>query len=120
MNVGTPENPQYVPNTTVVPASSFYNNFFDRGNEASALYDASYLKLRQLSLYYDLPQQWVNSIGFNYIKVGFVGSNLLLFTENPHFDPELNAMQGRNLTYGVEDMSYPSTRSFGFSIKTEF
>lgn len=119
-NVGTPENPQYVPNTTSVPASTFYNNFFDRGNEASATYDASYVKLRQLSLYYDLPFGMVNRIGFQAIKVGVVGSNLLLFTENPHIDPELNALQGRNITYGVEDMSYPSTRSFGFSIKTQF
>ncbi len=120
MNVGTAENPQYVPNTTVVPASTYYNNFFDRGNEASALYDASYLKLRQVSIYYSFPDQFAKSIGFQTIKAGFVGSNLLLFTENPHFDPELNAMQGRNLTYGVEDMSYPSSRSFGFSIKTQF
>lgn len=120
VNVGTAENPQYVPNTTVVSASSFYNNFFDRGNEASALYDASYLKLRQLSIYYSLPEAWISRIGFEQVKVGVVGSNLLLFTENPHFDPELNAMQGQQLTYGVEDMSYPSTRSFGFSIKTEF
>ena len=120
MNVGTAENPQYVPNTTSVPASTFYNNFYDRGNEASALYDASYLKLRQLSIYYDLPVTWVSPIGFQKIRMGFVGSNLLLFTENPHFDPELNALQGRNIIYGVEDMSYPSTRSFGFSIKTEF
>lgn len=120
MNVGTAESPQYVTNTTSVPASTYYNNFFDRGNEASALYDASYLKLRQLSIYYDLPMAWVSQIGFQKVRVGFVGSNLLLFTENPHFDPELNALQGRNITYGVEDMSYPSTRSFGFSIKTEF
>lgn len=119
-NVGTSENPQYVTNTTSVPASTFYNNFYDRGNEASALYDASYLKLRQLSIYYDLPVSWVSEIGFQKVRVGFVGSNLLLFTENPHFDPELNALQGKNITYGVEDMSYPSTRSFGFSIKTEF
>ncbi|MBN7816500.1 SusC/RagA family TonB-linked outer membrane protein [Algoriphagus pacificus] len=120
MNVGTAENPQYVTNTTSVPASTFYNNFYDRGNEASALYDASYVKLRQLSIYYDLPMNWVSQIGFQKVRVGFIGSNLLLFTENPHFDPELNALQGRNITYGVEDMSYPSTRSFGFSIKTEF
>ncbi|MBS4040906.1 MAG: SusC/RagA family TonB-linked outer membrane protein [Flavobacteriales bacterium] len=120
VNVGTAENPQYVPNTTVVSASSYYNNFYDRGNEASALYDASYIKLRQLSIYYSLPDAWISQIGIEQLKVGVVGSNLLLFTENPHVDPELNAMQGQRLTYGVEDMSYPSTRSLGFSIKTEF
>ncbi|MCM4157957.1 SusC/RagA family TonB-linked outer membrane protein [Gramella sp. AN32] len=119
-NVGTPENPQYEPNTTPVPASRFYNNFYDRGNEASALYSASYVKLRQLSLYYSFSDKFVKSIGFQSLKLGFVGSNLLLFTENPHFDPELNALQGRNIVYGVEDMSYPSTRSFGMSLKTQF
>ena len=120
VNVGTAENPQYTQNTTSVPASTFYNNFFDRGNEASALYSASYVKLRQVALYYTLPRDLTQSIGFENIKLGLVGSNLLLFTENPHFDPELNAVQGRNLISGVDDFSYPSTRSFGFSLKTEF
>jgi len=120
VNVGTAENPDYVENTTNVPASSYYNAYFSRGNEASALYDASYIKLRQLSVYYNLSEQFCNRIGFQKIKLGFIGSNLLLFTENPHIDPELNASQGRNIVYGVDDMSYPSTRSFGFSIKTQF
>ncbi len=120
VNTGTVENPVYVPNTTAVPASQFYNNYFDRGNEASALYDASYLKLRQVALYYNLPATLSRSIGFQSIKLGVIGSNLLLFTENPHFDPELNAVQERKIIYGVDDFSYPSTRSFGFSIKTQF
>lgn len=120
MNIGSNENPQYVKNTTVAPAGSFYNNFYDRGNEAAALYDASYVKLRQVSLYYKIPKKLSNKMGFERIQVGFVGSNLLLFTENPHFDPELSAMQGRNQTFGVEDMSMPSTRSYGFSLKTSF
>ncbi|MEX2569644.1 MAG: SusC/RagA family TonB-linked outer membrane protein [Cyclobacteriaceae bacterium] len=120
MNIGTPEAPQYVTNTTSVSASAFYNNFYDRGNEASALYDASYIKFRQISLYYTLDHNLAKEVGFQKIQFGFIGNNLLLFTENPHFDPELNAIQGRNFTYGVEDMSYPSSRSYGFSIKTEF
>lgn len=119
-NSGTSENPTYVPNDISVSASSYYNNFFDRGNEESALYDASYLKLRQVSIYYTFPDELTNSIGFTEIKMGIVGSNLLLFTENPHFDPELNAVQERNIVYGVEDFSYPSTRNFGFSLKTQF
>lgn len=119
-NIGTAEAPNYVPNTKSVPASQYYNNYFDRGNEASALYDASYVKLRQVSLYYALPEKMVKKIGFEDIKLGVIGSNLFLWTENPHFDPELNSLEGRNLTYGVEDMSYPSARSFGFSLKTQF
>ncbi len=120
VNMGTADNPQYVPNTRAVPASTFYNNFFDRGNEASATYDASYVKLRQVALYYNLPASFTKRLRLQTLKVGFVGSNLLLFTENPHVDPELNAFQETNIIYGVDDMSYPSARSYGFSIKTEF
>lgn len=120
VNVGTTDNPQYVPNTKSVPASTFYNNFFDRGNEASATYDASYVKLRQVALYYTIPSNVTQRLHLQSLKVGFVGSNLLLFTENPHVDPELNAFQETNIIYGVDDMSYPSARSYGFSIKTEF
>lgn len=120
MNIGTSENPEYVPNTTNVSASAYYNNLFDRGNEAAALYDASYIKLRQLAIYYDMPSAWSQRIGLQDLKLGLIGNNLLLFTENPHFDPELNNIQERNFTYGVEDMSYPSTRSIGLSLKSNF
>ena len=90
VNVGTEENPQYVPNTTAVAASTFNNAYYDRGNEASALYDASYLKLRQLSIYYTFSDNTARSIGVDNLKIGLVGSNLLLFTENPHFDNTLD------------------------------
>ncbi|MCG2462690.1 SusC/RagA family TonB-linked outer membrane protein [Flavobacteriaceae bacterium F89] len=120
VNVGTAENPEYVPNSTAVAASTFNNAFYDRGNEASALYDASYVKLRQLSIYYTFPERMAKSMGVENLKIGLIGSNLLLFTENPHFDPELNALQERNIVYGVDDFSYPSTRSFGVSLKINF
>lgn len=120
MNIGTADAPNYVTNTTNVPASQFYNNFFDRGNEASALYDASYVKVRQVGLYMNLPERAVQAIGLQNLKIGLVGSNLFLFTENPHFDPELNALQETSIIAGVEDFSYPSTRSFGLSLKTQF
>ncbi len=119
VNTGTADNPVYVPNTTKVPASQFYNNFFDRGNEASALYDASYVKIRQVGLYLNC-NELAQKLKMQSLKLGLIGSNLFLFTENPHFDPELNGMQETNQVYGVEDFSYPSTRSFGLSIKTEF
>ncbi len=120
VNIGTTDNPEYVPNTTNVEASRFYNNFFDRGNEESAVYDASYVKLRQVGIYYGFSEKICSRIGLQRMSLGIIGNNLLLFTENPHVDPELNGVQDRNLTYGVEDMSYPSSRSIGVSLKTEF
>jgi TonB-linked SusC/RagA family outer membrane protein len=116
VNVGTDQAPVYVDNTTAIPAQNYYNQYYDRDNEANALYDASYLKLREVRLSYRLPQKLVQKIHFTGIKFSFIAKNLAVFTENPHFDPELAAMQGQNFAFGVEDMSYPSSRSFGFSI----
>ncbi len=107
-------------NSTSVPAQTFYNQFYNRANEESALYSATYLKLRAVKLGYDLSGQWMSKVGLRSFNVSLIGRNLLLFTENPHFDPELTTMQGRDVAKGVEDMAYPSARSFGMRIKAKF
>ena len=120
VNQGTEASPEFVPNTTTVSAAEYYNQYYNRANEESALYDASYLKLRQLGIQYTLPKTLTKSWGLEEIKIGLVGNNLLIFTENSHFDPELSAMQGRNFAQGVEDMAYPGTRSFGVNVGLKF
>lgn len=117
VNIGTTDNPNYVPNTTSISAQNYYGQYYDRDNEANALYDASYLKLRELRLSYTLPQRLVQRWKLAGVRLSLIGKNLAVATENPHFDPELAAMQGRNFAFGVEDMSYPSSRSFGVSLQ---
>ncbi|MFK7932497.1 MAG: SusC/RagA family TonB-linked outer membrane protein, partial [Saprospiraceae bacterium] len=117
VNVGTPSEPQYEENATAIAAQPYYIQFFDRDNEANALYDATYLKLREAYIGISLPKNLIERIGFADATFSVVGRNLLLFTENPHFDPELNALQGRSFAQGVEDMSYPSARSVGVSLR---
>ncbi len=119
-NIGSIENPNYVANTASISAADYYGQYYNRANEANALYDASYLKLRQLSLGYEISPKFTEKLGIEKIRLAIVGSNLFVWTENPHFDPELSTMQGRNFAYGVEDMSYPSTRSVGFSVGLKF
>lgn len=116
-NIGTTSEPNYVTNDKALTAQDYYGQFFDRDNEANALYDASYVKLRSVRLAYQLPQKSARKMGFEGLQIALIGQNLWLLTENPHFDPELNALQGRSYVQGVEDMSYPSTRNFGVSLK---
>jgi hypothetical protein len=59
----------------------------------------------------------MQKINFSELKLSLIGKNLAVWTENPHFDPEVSAMQGPNFAFGVEDMSYPSSRSFGLSLQ---
>ncbi len=120
VNVGTEDKPEYIPNTTPVSAAEYYNQFYNRANEESSLYDASYIKLRQVGLTYTFPDKWVEKMKLNSFKVGVIATNLFTITENPHFDPELSAMQGTNQVFGVEDLSYPSSRSLGFNVQLTF
>ncbi|MEQ8810942.1 MAG: hypothetical protein RIE59_17860 [Imperialibacter sp.] len=53
---------------------------------------------------------------FRDVRFSVVGRNLMLWTENPHFDPETLSMSGGTLQPGVENMAYPSARSFGFNL----
>lgn len=110
----------YSPNANELSARDFYWSHFNRGNEAVGTYDASFLKLREARLGYNLPADIANKIGAERIRVSLIGRNLLLFTENPHFDPEVFSFNGSQIIPGVEDMATPSSRSFGFNVNVTF
>ena len=118
VNVGTEENPVWQQNTTAISAESYYRQYFDRNHEENNIYDASYLKLRQFSIGYTFRSE--DETGLlkrgRKLRVALIGRNLFAFSGIPHFDPEQSAVQGPKFVGGVEDMSYPSTRSFGIKL----
>jgi hypothetical protein len=86
----------------------------------AAKYDATFLKLREVTIGYTIPRKLLTRIPVQDIKISLVGRNLALWTENPHFDPETMAMGGGTLIPGVEDMAIPSTRNIGFNLNIKF
>lgn len=110
----------YVPNDVAVSARDFYWSHFNRGNEEVGLYDATYLKLRELRFGYTFGKNVAAKIGAQKLSLNLVGRNLLLFTENPHFDPETFSYDGSTIVPGVEDMATPSTKSIGFHLGVTF
>jgi len=119
VNTGTAANPVFTTNTVAVSAESYYRQFYDRNHEENNTYDASFLKLRQFSVGYTFD----NLSLFNQdasLSLSLIGRNLFAITENPHFDPEQLAVQGQGFVSGVEDMSYATTRSFGFKAGFNF
>jgi TonB-linked SusC/RagA family outer membrane protein len=110
----------FTPNTIKITSRNWHNRYYERNNVEAAKYDASYVKLREVTLGYNFPREFISKTPFQDIKVSFVARNLALWTENPHFDPETLAMSGGTLQPGVENMSFPSTRSLGFNINLKF
>lgn len=120
VNNGTAAAPKYEANTKSISAADYYGQYYNRANEATAMFDASFIKLRQVALSYSLPQSLSKRIGASSMKLAVILNNVLLFNDNPNVDPELNAIQGRKYVYGVEDMSIPSSRSYGFNLNVNF
>ncbi|MCT8338905.1 SusC/RagA family TonB-linked outer membrane protein [Flavobacteriaceae bacterium TK19130] len=122
VNVGTAENPAYVPNTTAVSAETYYRQFYDRNHEENNIYDASYLKLRQFQVGYtfQLKDGFLGLQQGGEVSLSLIGRNIFAISEIPHFDPEQLAVQGEGFVSGVEDMSYATSRSIGFKAGINF
>lgn len=103
-------------------ARSFHKNYYDHNSEAQLL-DASFVKLRELKLGYQLPQSLLKKVYLQNATVSLFGRDLLLFTDskNKHIDPE-NAMAntGNGLVLGFENLSIPSSRSVGIQVNVSF
>ncbi len=118
VNTGSADNPVYVENTKAVSAEAYYRNFYDRNHEENNTYNASFLKLRQLSVGYRFSGSFFQN--GKSLDVALIGRNLFAISEIPHFDPEQLAVQGQQFVSGVEDMSYATTRSIGFKLGFNF
>ncbi len=79
------------------------------------LYDATNIRLRELSLGYKFP----NRVMGTGIKLSLIGRNLMFFKNNAPFDPDITASTGVGLQ-GVDIFSLPSTRSFGVNLSLDF
>lgn len=106
------EDGSYVPNTTEVSASAYWRGL---GPIAEAsVFDASFIKLRELRLGYNLPQSFTQRLGMRTARIALVGRNLALWSDVPHIDPE-TAFNSSNVQ-GFEYSQMPSARSWGINI----
>lgn len=84
----------------------------------NTLFDASFVKLREASLTYSLPDRLITRTRLTGIQLALIGRNLALWTpkSQPHIDPEVSSF-GTGNNQGFEYFAFPTTRSFGASLK---
>ncbi len=100
---------------TYVDAQTYYSRLF--GLTERWLYDASYVKLRELRLAYTLPQGLISKTPFNNVSIGFIARNVwLIHTNVDGLDPSeiSGGAGGYNLAEGGQ---LPGVRSLGFNIR---
>lgn len=84
------------------------------------IYDATNIRLRELSVGYQLPAAWMEKTKvLKRAQLSFSGRNLFFFYKKAPFDPDLVLSTG-NDNQGIEVYGMPTTRSWGFSLKCEF
>jgi len=109
----------YEPNTKRTKGNNYGSRGWATSPNARYVYDASYLKLRELSLTYILPKEMLGNSFFKGASISFVGSNLWIIYKNlPDADPEAGLSSG-NLQ-GFQSGVMPTTRNFGFNINLQF
>lgn len=86
--------------------------------------DATFTKLREVSLYYTVPKATVSKWGFlknaEQIKIGLSGQNLFCWTDYYGYDPEGANFGNRPTMASVDLLSFPSVRRMYFHINVNF
>lgn len=109
------------PVDTYIEASSYYGSLF--GVHDRWMYDATYIKLRQVRLGYTLPNSLLAKTPFKKVDLSVIGNNLLLlYTKVPGIDP--SEIEGRGtLTSSyraIEGGQLPPARTIGLNVKINF
>jgi len=82
--------------------------------------DGSYLRLKSLTLSYDLAGRTLKKIGITKLQPYFTAQNLLTLTKYKGFDPEVNQYGGDARVQGVDYGTYPQSKSYVVGINVEF
>jgi TonB-linked SusC/RagA family outer membrane protein len=110
----------FVPNTVKAAASAYYDNYYQISNAETNIFDASFLKIREVRLEFNLPNGALKKLGVQRTSIAFWGRDLFNFTKFPGFDPEGGNLNNGTLTPGVELAQFPSNRTIGTNLTFKF
>lgn len=108
------------PNTTRIEANyvgAAYGT--DAAPNQNFVYDASYVKLREVGLTYTFPQKALEKSAFKNLSLSFLGNNLWIIHKNlPYADPEAGTSSGN--VQGFQSGVMPSTKVYSINLKASF
>ena len=88
------------------------------------IYDGSYIRMKNVSLGYNLPPSVLNALHLSKLRIYVSAQNILTFTSYPGYDPEVNYNSGGstngNRNLGLDYGSYPNAKSYTLGINIGF
>jgi hypothetical protein len=100
----------YEPNTKAVFWSDWCQYYYHDVSDEAVTFDASFIKLRELTLTVALPQKWLSGLSIEKVSVSFIGRNLYMWSYIKYIDPDA----------GEDNLQTPSSRNIGFNINITF
>ena len=105
---------------TDIPRAVFGDPNNNRRVSDRFLEDASYVRLKNLTLGYTLPKSVLKKVGLNNARVYVTGQNLLTFTDYSGFDPEVSTFGETNTSAGTDFLTFPQARTMLVGINLGF
>lgn len=107
------------------PTSTQYSRFNSLVAASTFVEDASFIRLRNVRLGYNLPPRIVEKAGMNNIRVYVSADNLAVFTNYSGYDPEISTNQADTrrssvLSSGFDYGGFPRARTFTFGLNLDF
>ncbi|MEM8568033.1 MAG: SusC/RagA family TonB-linked outer membrane protein [Bacteroidota bacterium] len=101
----------------------FINTFGSAGYDEFSVFDASTIRLREISLGYDLPKSLLEKTPFGSANITFIGRNLwydaVNFPDDLNFDPETSGV-GVGNAQGIDFGVVPTTKRYGVNLRLTF
>lgn len=108
--------------TTNTTPRAIYNQTWNStkfGTSSRFLHDASYLRIRSITLGYNLPNRWVSALKLDGLRIYCQLDNAWVFTKWPYLDPEVSYNSSAT-TYGVDWLNPGQPRTFMVGINLKF
>lgn len=105
---------------TTIPRAVWDDPANNRRVSDRFLEDGSYLRLKMMTLAYDLPLGMLSNAGMSRLRIYLTCQNLLTITNYQWFDPEVNTFDGSNTALGTDFLTYPQARTILVGIMAGF
>lgn len=112
----TPQNPS---NKIPRPSQGGNSTFLSTRISTRFLEDASFLKLKNLNLSYDMPSALMQKARLQAARITLTGTNVFTWTKYSGLDPE-SSSQGGLISGGLDFTPYPSIRAYSLSLSVSF
>ncbi|GAA0892376.1 SusC/RagA family TonB-linked outer membrane protein [Fulvivirga kasyanovii] len=100
--------------------TNYYQNYGFVNLTELTIEDGSWIRMRDISLSYNLPSSTLSKLPFSAVSIGFTARNLFLITDYTGIDPETNLTGDSSNVIGYDYFNNPNTKSYGVNVNLTF